>query len=93
MPVISSAARLNKINAAIEIRRDQAAAEAVDDPIAESLQKRHLAGRFLQLSAGLPPTFGQKIREIRHGAESEDVETDDVLQRRQIRPGASWSME
>src|SRR5205085_4102023 len=53
---------------------------------AECLQECHLAREAFQLNACFPPPLGQEVREKSDGAESENRQADDVLQRHQLRP-------
>ena len=84
LPVICFGRAIEKIYAAPRSVVIKPAAHAVDDAIAESLQKRDLAGGFLELRTRVAQALSQIVREKRHRAESEDAEADDVLQRRPV---------
>ena len=79
----------NRFRSAIErqdpqgnIRRGEAARQAVDDVLVEGLQARDLGGRLFQPRAGRSKTFGERSAEERHGKKPEHVERNRVLRNR-----------
>src|SRR2546428_11752473 len=77
---------VKQIDAALDVRRDQAGAEVVHDAVAECLEKRYLACGLFKLVAGSPPALREKVGKEADRTESENVEADDVLKCWQVRP-------
>src|SRR5207237_3520475 len=78
---------VEQINSPFAVCGNETAYQAVDNPIAEGLEKRHRSRGLLKFSSCFSPTLSKEVREERHRTEIENAEADDVLQRRQIDAG------